>query len=904
MNVAPGGRIGAYEVVEPLGAGGMGEVYRARDTRLGRDVALKVLPDAVAADPERRGRLEREARLLASLNHPNIATLFGIEESPAGCALVMELVDGDTLADRLALATGSGPGLPLEETLTIARQIAEALEAAHARGIVHRDLKPANIKVRTDGTVKVLDFGLAKALTSASDSGATVTAMPVDAHAVVGTPAYMSPEQARGEGVDQQTDIWSFGVVLNELLTGTSPFARPTTAETLAGVLTVQPDFARLPATTPPSIHRLLRRCLEKDKKRRWQHIGDVRIEIEEALDAPSPEARPENAASRRPVGGRGLRWIAGAGAVAIVALVAATLLTQPPAEPVQPARLSIVPPDNGMFLTPLISGSAVPVGGAISPDGRTVAFTATDSTGKIMLWIRALDSTEPTLLPGTENAALPFWSTDGKSLAFFGPGTLKRVDLADGAVRVVCRLGGRGVGGSWNRDGVIILAAGLQASLVRVDAEGGSPRPLTTLGETQLSHRFPHFLPDGRHYLYYVDDPIGGSGIFVGALEDTASRRLLAADSAAVYATSGHVLFVRQRTLFAQPFDLETRQVSGQPVSLATSVPVEGAAPAFSVSDTGVMTYTGGGAEEQQFAWFDRNGRLLGTVGPPGNYRGVDLSPDGQRVAVHRHDGTGGDIYIFEPRGSTTRVTHDATRDNSSPVFSPDGGRIAFGSLRNGKWGVYQKRSDATEGDELLLESEDPKIPAAWGGTSIVYWLLSPGGNSRLLPLTLDFRAARVAARDSAVPLTSGPSYGSHAQVSRDGKWIAYVSGSPLEVHVRPFPAGEGVWTISTAGGVTPRWGPDGKELFYVTSYDNGTLMSVPVRAAGASFVAGTPTELFRVGMVTPPHSTRINVYHTYAVAPGSQRFLIPRPISSLRGDATPALITVLVNWTALLHR
>jgi hypothetical protein len=813
VNLGPGGRIGAYEIVDLLGAGGMGEVYRARDVRLGRDVALKVLPEAVAADPERRARLEREARLLASLNHPNIATLHGIEESAAGCALVMELVDGETLADRLALRAPGHAGLPLNEALTIARQIADALEAAHAQGIVHRDLKPANVKVRKDGTVKVLDFGLAKALTPAPDRGVTVTAMSVDAHVVAGTPAYMSPEQARGESADQQSDIWSFGVLLYELLTGTSPFARPTTTETLASVLTAPPDYARLPASTPPVVLRLVRRCLDKDKKRRWQHIGDVRIGVEEALEAPSMEARPESAAPRRAVAGQGLTSIAGIAAAAIVALVATSLFTRPAAAPGQVTRTEIVPPDNGMFLTPLISGSAAPVGGAISPDGLRVAFTATDSSGKIMLWVRLLDSTEAKPLPGTENAALPFWSPDGKSLAFFGPGTLKRVDLADGAVRMVCPLNGRGVGGSWNRDGVIIFAAGLRNALVRVDADSGSPRPLTTLGKTQLSHRFLHFLPDGRHYLYYVDDDTSGSGIFVGALDDTASRRVLTSDSAAVYAASGHVLFVRQRTLFAQPFDVKTLQVSGQKVSLATSVPAEGAAPAFSVSDSGVMTYTSGGAEEQQFAWFDRDGRLLNTVGPPGHYRGVDLSRDG-RVAVHRHDGSGGDIYIFEPDGRTTRVTHDATRDNSSPVFSPVGDRIAFGSLRNGQWGVYQKRADASKGEELLLESEDAKIPAAWSGTSIVYWLLLPlGGNSRLLPLTRDFRAVRSEA-DPLVPPANEPSYGTHAQVSPDGKWIAYASSETgrLEVSVCTFPACDDARTFSTAGGVMPRWGPTAK--------------------------------------------------------------------------------------------
>jgi Tol biopolymer transport system component len=896
-------RFGPYEILDLLGSGGMGEVYRARDSKLGRNVAIKVLPASVATDAERRGRFEREARVLASLNHPNIATVYGLEDSPAGHAIVMELVDGVTLADRMAVAS---EGLPSDEAIRIASQIAEALEAAHGQGIIHRDLKPANIKVRQDGTVKVLDFGLAKALASASDGDLTMTA--TDTARIVGTPAYMSPEQARGETTGPQTDIWSFGVVLYQMFTGISPFRRATTSETLAAVLNADPDYAKLPAETLQNVRSLIRRSLERACTRRWRHIGDVRIQLDEALAAPAGHL-VKDAVTDRPRGRMASAWAAGLFAAATIALIGVLVYPRDPAIASPEARFAVAPPAKGMFLTPLGSGSAAPVGGTVSPDGQMLAFTATDPSGKVMLWIRPLGSLTPTPLPGTEHAALPFWSPNSKSLGFFGLGKLKRVDLAGGAVRVLCDVE-RGRGGSWNWDDVIIFARGLRGPLhtIRASGEDSESKALTTLGATELSHRFPYFLPDGRRYLYYVEDAQdANSGVFIGDFGNTPGRRLLASDTAAVYASSGHVLFVRQGTLFAQSFDLDARRASGEPLSIATAVPAEGGAPAFSASSTGVLTYTSGPPEQQQFAWFNRSGRMLGTVGPPGNYRGVDLSPDGQRVAVHRHDGAGGDIFVFEPRGSTTRVTHDATRDNSSPIFSPDGNRIAFGSFRNGMWGLYQKSADATEGDELLITSEVPKIPATWApdGASIVYWLFANGGDSALLRLTGHRGGARGNDEGSAVaPTGRGRSYEGHAQVSPDGKWIAYVSGETgqNEIYVRPFPAGDKVWPVSTAGGVTPRWGRDVKELFYVTSYDNGTLMSVPVRTAGATFVAGVPVTLFNVGMVTPPHSTRINVYHTYAVAPGSQRFLIPRPISQIRGDATPQWITVVTNWTGAL--
>jgi Tol biopolymer transport system component/tRNA A-37 threonylcarbamoyl transferase component Bud32 len=890
MGLPIGQRFGSYEVLELIGAGGMGEVYRARDTRLHRDVALKVLPDTNRLDAAALQRFEREARLLAALNHPNIATLHGIEPTGDAHALVMEFVDGLTLDDRLA---GRSPGkLALAEVQHIARQIADALDAAHERGIVHRDLKPANIKIRPDGTVKVLDFGIATVFETPSsgppDVTLGITAMQA---AIVGTPSYMSPEQATGGPVDRRADIWAFGCVLFEMLTGERAFAGDTASSTLARVLERDPDWSRLPATLPRGLRVLLQQCLAKDPRKRRRDCGDVRLDLEQVA------AEPTETATAAP---RLKMWMAATVLLAVVttALLALQVLPLRSAPAPASVRFSVFPPAGGVFATPLFSGSGAPVGGSISPDGLRLAFTARDAGGTIQLYVRPLDSLEARALPGTEDAALPFWSPDGAALGFFARGQLKRIDAAGtGEPQQLCPVT-RGQGGAWNRHGTIVFGSDLRAALRRVSAAGGDCAELTTLAAGERGHRFPQFLPDGEHFIYHVDAAgADDSGVFVASLGAPAGRRLLAADSAA-FAAPQSLLFVRRGTLFAQAFDIAALALRGDPVTLAAGVSAEGSAPAFSASDTGVLTYRTGPADsdEQQLAWFDRAGTRLGVAGAPGTYRGIDLSPDGTRIAVHNHQGSGGDIWVIEPQGTATRITFDPSQDNSSPVWSPDGQRLAYGSLRNGKWGIYWKAANGEGADQLFLESEVPKIPASWSpdGAYLAYWSYERVAHQWILPLSgsggpkqlLDERAA----------------YDGHSQISPDGRWVAYLStltGRP-EIYVRGFPEGEGARQVSINGGVTPRWRGDGKELYFMTGYDHGTLMAVTVET-GDELVVGVPEALFPIDMAIVPHSTLTPNFHTYAVTRDGQRFVLPQPVSMLRSGSASA-ITVVLNWSALL--
>jgi serine/threonine protein kinase/Tol biopolymer transport system component len=880
MALTAGIQLGPYEVLSLLGVGGMGEVYRAHDSKLNRDVALKVLPSEFASNPERMGRFKREAQLLASLNHPNIAAIYGMEECAGVRALVMELAEGPTLGDRIG--RDQSP-IPLEEALPIARQIAEALEAAHEKGIVHRDLKPANVKVTPEGTVKVLDFGLAKALEGDGEAAAadgadspTLSLAATQAGVLLGTAAYMAPEQARGGAVDKRCDIWSFGMVLFEMLAGKRAFAGETISDTLAAVLRGEIDWSLLPRDTPSSIRTLLRRCLTKDRKQRLRDIGEARIAIAEYLDHPAgtPDLETVAVTARHRLR-ETLAW-----GVAIVCLLAALVVAvvhfrETPAE---------VPEMRFEVNTPPTSS---PTSFAISPDGRRLVFVAL-AEGQARLWLRPLDQVTAQPLAGTEGATSPFWSPDSRSIGFFAGSKLKRMDIAAGAPQVLASALS-GAGGTWNRDGVIVFGPNPGTPLYRVPASGGEPVAITRLDPLhQLAHAFPQFLPDGRHLLFTA---LGSDqGIYLASLDSAETRRLIVADTA-VYAPPGHLLFRRQGTLFVQNFDPARGELAGDPVPVADSVAVDPAfnIGGFSVSETGMLAYrTSGGSSRRRLAWFDRTGKEVGTLGAAdeNDLIAPELSPDARRVAVDRTVQGNTDVWLIDAaRGVPSRFTFDPAFDGW-PIWSPDGSRIVFGSGRKASFDLYQKPSNGAGNEELLLESSLAKAPSDWSpnGRFLLYTQLDPktGADLWVLPLFGERKP---------FPYGHTGFVESWGQFSPDGRWVAYQSDESgrNEIYVQPFPGPGGQWQISTGGGIEPRWRGDGKELFYIAPDSN--LMAVPIQSAGQTLEAGTAVALFRARIV----GGGLHVgKQQYAVAPDG-RFLI-NVIADDEATASP--IVIVTNW------
>jgi Tol biopolymer transport system component len=875
MALVPGTRLGPYQIAAQIGAGGMGEVYRATDTKLGRDVAIKVLPSFFASDRDRLARFAREARLLAALNHPNIATIHGLEESGGVPALVMELVEGPTLGEKLAQGS-RGPvktGLALADALKIAAQIAEALEAAHEKGIVHRDLKPANLKLNHAGDVKVLDFGLAKAFSS-DGSGSesqlpTIMASDLHAGAIVGTPAYMSPEQARGQVIDQRADIWAFGCVLFEMVTGRVAFSGETVSDTIAAVLERPPDWSALPAATPPKLRHVLARCLDKDPKRRWRDIGDVRIELDDVMGTPLPtEGAPHTASRGRERAAWALLLLATA---AIAALLPPLFRRAPEAAEV---RFDVV------FPREVASDSAQL---ALSPDGQQIVAALTVGGGQpIPLWSRAFGSTSGRTLPGTEGAAFPFWSPDGRSIGFFADRKLKRLDVTSQAIEIVADAP-VARGGAWQADDTILFAPNASGPLVRVAAAGGQPIVVTTLQAGQNDHRAPVILPDGQHFIYYARGSPQVRGVYVARLDGSESRRLLDADAAAVYA-SGHLLFVRQEVLFAQPFDATRLALNGEAFRLANRISVNPAVSlaSLSASAAGPIAYSTASTGRTQFAWFDRSGKRLETVGPPdqASFANPSLSPDGRQVAFSRVVGGNWDIWLSDMAGAMSRVTSDLAFD-FNPIWSPDGRQIFF-QLGSSTIAARSVRDGAAE--QELLKRPEMLYPSD----------VSPDGRvllyTRATTLPTDLWYMSLVGDRTPQPFVETAFQERDGQFSPDGKWVAYQSteSGHNEIYLQPFPGPGDRIQVSAGGGQQVRWGRRSAELFYVAA--DQRLTSVPVRfKANGAVVLGAAVPLFRTEFQNNPQARQ-----QYVVSPDGQRFLINASTDAI----DPPSVTVILNW------
>jgi serine/threonine protein kinase len=894
MPIPSGSRLGPYEIQSPLGAGGMGEVYRARDTRLERTVALKVLPAHLSTSPEVRQRFEREAKTISQLSHPHICALYDVGNQDGVEFLVMEYLEGETLSERLA----KGP-LAFDQVLRYGLEIADALDKAHRQGIVHRDLKPGNVMLTKSG-VKLLDFGLAKAVAPAGmRSGASLTALPTQTGrdltaegTILGTFQYMAPEQLEGKEADGRTDIFAFGAVLYEMATGKKAFSGRSQASLISSIMTSEPTpVSTVAPTAPPAFDRVVRTCLAKDPDDRWQTAHDIAVQlrwIQEGGSATGVLAPPVLPRTSR---ARPLPWIvAGLTTAGLLTMLVRDLRRSPPAPTV--TRFSILPPEKTIFTPPgELSSSQF----ALSPDGRSLAFVANPLGSRPLLWVRALDSLTAVPLAGTEDALHPFWSPDGRSLAFFTPTSLKRVEASGGTPQKLCdALAGRG--GAWSSSGVIVFASSANTPLSRVPDTGGEPEPATKLDASRGEdrHRFPFFLPDGRRFLFWARTPRDTSGICVASLDSRDARLVLKSDAMGEYALPGYLLTVQQGMLVAYPFDEKSARVRGQPIRVAESVLTgnpPGYAP-FAVSGTGLLAYSAPYARGRELVWLDRSGRRLGNVGEPGDYSTPRLSPDEKRiaVAVREESKTNTDIWLFDSgRGAWSRLTFEPANERA-PIWSPDGSRIVFTSASKGVLDLYENPSSGSGGEpRLFFHSSEDKFPTDWSrdGRFVVYH--THGGKS--------FWDLWVAPTDGGkpFPFLSSKFTEVQGQISPDGRWIAYTSDESgrLEIYVTQFPEKRGRWQISTSGGAQSWWRADGKELFYLAL--DQTLMSVAVRG-GEAFEASVPTPLFKASFPAP-----IPAYWRNYVATGDgQRFLV----SVLVAETAATPINVVMNWTAGLRK
>jgi serine/threonine protein kinase/Tol biopolymer transport system component len=880
--LSAGTRLGPYEIIAAIGAGGMGEVYKACDTRLDRAVAIKILSETLAADPQFRERFDREARTISKLDHPHICALHDVGEHEATAYLVMQYLEGETLAQRLERGA-----VPCRDALAIAIQIADALDRAHRAGIVHRDLKPGNVMLTKSGA-KLLDFGLAKTRAPAGSGGASMlptTPALTAAGVILGTFQYMSPEQLEGKETDARSDIFAFGAVLYEMVIGCKAFDADSAPRVMTAILTVHPPpISTLQPAAPPALERVITRCLAKDPDERWQSAYDLKAELQwiaEGVAQPGgPIAFPKSDAGMR----ERLAWVTAAVGI-LTAAILAVLNFSTTREPPRLLKLSVPRP-------PIAESYVVT---ALSPDGHSIVYAAGVDVHSHQLWIRRFDSVAMRALPGTEGATFPFWSPDSRFVGFFANGKLKTIEIGTsseyGRPHTLCDAP-FGRGGAWNRDGVIIFSPNLEEAIYRIPAAGGQVSPVTTLKRErrQTSHRWPDFLPDGRHFLYWArSDDEQNQGIYVGSLDarpdSQGDRRLLGTPSNALYAGPGYVLFERDRTLMAQAFDVRRLQLLGEPQRIASEVsnPLTNHVN-LSVSSTGLLAYHSGDAT-RQLVWFDRTGSPVGSIRDSEDADDPQLSPDETHVLFTRTDpqNRAGDIWLVElRRGTASRLTSQPSFE-WRPIWSPDGHQILFASNRNGPMNLYQLPVSGGE-DKVLLQSSKRLTPTDWSrdGRLIVYgevdaktqedlWILPLDGGRKPFPfLRTEFNERQ-------------------GRLSPDGRWIAYTSdeSGAAEVYVQGFPDREGSGPkirVSVDGGSNPKWRGDGKELLYIAR--DQRLRAVDVKAA-STFEVGTTRTL-------------VEVSQDYTFTADGQRFLV----STAVGDSSSAAIVLLVNWTSALFR
>jgi Tol biopolymer transport system component len=880
----PSTRLGPYEILGPVGAGGMGQVYKAKDTRLARDVALKILPSDLAGQESFRTRFEREAKTISSLNHPNICALYDLgHETVSGTEvhyLVLELIEGESLADRLS----KGP-LPLEQFMPCAVQIASALDAAHRRGIVHRDLKPGNIMLTKSGA-KLLDFGLAKATEGSIVAG--VSTLPTrekpltEQGTILGTFQYMAPEQLEGQEADARTDIFALGAVLHEMATGHKAFDGKSRTSLIAAIVSAQPPpISSVQPMCPPALDHVVRKCLEKDPDDRWQSAKDVMSELQWIDENGSRAGVPAPIAMRRRTRER-LSWLITAAALAAAVTFGIGYARRAP----RPAAVV-------RFLIPTATGLTTVGSPRVSPNGRYVAFDATDSTGKRQIWVRPLDAIEARPVPGTEGATQrAFWSPDSRFIGFMAGGKLKKVEITGGPPQTICDAP-TGSDSAWSPEGVILFDGRPNDPILRVPAAGGVAKPEVSpdTAKGELGTAWPEFLPDGRHFLYIaLATKAEESKLMVRALDSKEAKPLLNTVSRVLYSPPGYLLYVREQTLVAQAFDARSLEIKGEPIPVAENLGMNatGLAP-FSISKDGVLAYRGGETQSRQLVWVDRNGKEGGTVGETGEYGDLWPSPDWKRLVFDMPEPRSGksDLWIRDlARGVTSRFTFDPA-DDTSPVWSPDGRRIVFSSNRSGTEDLYEKDASGAGEEQLLLATKEEKYASDWShdGSYIVFfgrgaetgwdiWALPMKGDKKAFPV--------VKTRFNELCPVLFP----------DGRFIAYQSnesGRP-EVYVQEFPEPRSKWQVSTNGGREPFWRADGREMYYLAL--DSKLMSVPIDS-GATFSAGTPQALFQARLQL------ITARGHYHPAPDGQRFLTLAPLG--RDAILP--MTVVLNWTAGLR-